>query len=55
MWSKNQTSLAVCVDYVQEENVEACRTDFSMQVRSLCWEVNPALEATGVESIDLYA
>jgi hypothetical protein len=54
MWS-NQISVAFSVDYVQEENVEACQTEFSMQVRSLCCEISPALEASRDESIDLYA
>jgi hypothetical protein len=58
MLSRNQISLAVSVDYVQEEGVEACRTQFSLQVCSLSClstDASTALGANGVETVDLYA
>jgi hypothetical protein len=58
MPSRNQISLAVSVDNVQEEGVDACRTEFSFQVCSLSClssEGRTVLEASRVESVDLYA
>lgn len=58
MRSQSQISAVFSVDYIENEDAEVCRTEFSLQVRSLrCFssESSPALMTGEAERVDLYA
>jgi hypothetical protein len=53
MLSLNQVSLAVFVNYVQDEDTETCQTEVSLQMRSR--SSRTVLQEAETETIDLYA
>jgi hypothetical protein len=53
MLSLNQVSLAVFVNYVQDEDTETCQTEVSLQMRSR--NSRTVLHEGETETIDLYA
>jgi hypothetical protein len=53
MLSLNQVSLAVFVNYVQDEDTETCQTEVSLQMRSR--NSRTVLHEAETETIDLYA
>jgi hypothetical protein len=53
MLSLNQVSLAVFVNYVQDEDTETCQTEVSLQMRSR--SSRTVLQEGETETVDLYA